>query len=119
MNPNQVTPTLCFLFACLMLMCLAACSDSDKAAVATAGAVNDTAERQRMGDFYAPSPTPFPQPTPFYDGAPFDAHTSKKVRNAMGMGNGWTTDAIRREDAERARYQKRLAEWQAQNGGAK
>lgn len=39
--------------------------------------------------------------------------------HAMGLSDGWTADAIRREDAERARYQRRLAEWQAQNGGAK
>lgn len=105
-----------FLLSITLLLALQA-SDC-----ATAGSIQDSkvtqAKREADAEAVA-SPTPFPQPTPFYDGAPFDAHTSKKVRNAMGLSDGWTTDAIRREDAERARYQRRLAEWQAQNGGAK
>jgi hypothetical protein len=81
---------------------------------ATAGSIQDSKVTQAKRETDAE-----PQPTPFDDGTPLDAHTSKRVRNAMGMSDGWTTDAIRREDAERARYQKRLAEWQAQNGGAR
>ena len=99
-----------FLLSITLLLALQA-SDC-----ATAGSIQDSkvtqAKREADAEAVA-SPTPFPQPTPF------DAHTSKKVRNAMGLSDGWTTDAIRREDAERARYQRRLAEWQAQNGGAK
>ncbi len=98
MNPNQVTPTLCFLFACLMLMCLAACSDSDKAAVATAGAVNDTAERQRMGDFYAPSPTPKECPR-HLDHTLADPHHHNEFRSEFGAEpTDWAQRVIAEED---------------------
>jgi hypothetical protein len=96
------------LFGAVLMLALQA-SDC-----ATAGSIQDSSVTKAKREADAQ-----PQPTPFDDGAPLDAHTSKRVRNAMGMSDGWTTDAIRREDAERARHQRRLAEWQAQNGGAK
>ena len=46
-------------------------------------------------------------------------YTAKKVRNFLGMDDGWTAGEIRYHDAERAKYRKRLADWEAQNGGAK
>lgn len=114
---HQGVKTLAFFFACWVVMCLA-CSDHDKAAIATGGAANDAGELKRMREFYYPSPTPTPdpRPTPYVENV-LSAENGKKVRNALGLDDGWTAAEIPREQAERAAYQQRLAEWEARQGG--
>ena len=84
-------------------MCLA-CSDSDKTTTPSSGSTATAVA----------SPTISPRPTPFYE-TPLDAKNAKWVRNKLGLDDGWTTNEIKYQDAEREKYNKRVVEWQDQN----
>lgn len=62
------------------------------------------------------------QPTPLFQHiGPADPKAGKWVRNRLGLDDGWTAEAIQRDQADRARYEQRVQQWEAQNsqGGSK